>query len=170
MKTNVGKVTHGCSLPSADGYKTYIVWNSMLKRCRNTADKDYPRYGGRGIRVYEPWFKFENFLADVGPRPSLSHSIDRFPDNDGDYEPGNVRWATVTEQANNRRSSRPIEFQGKRLTIAQWARELGIRNQTLQARLAKWSIERALTSALSAKHSVIAKVGRAGAPMPEESA
>lgn len=84
---------------------TYHTWISMRERCRNPNATKYELYGGRGIKVCERWESFENFLADVGPRPS-GRTLDRFPNKDGDYEPSNVRWATILEQRNNQRPPR----------------------------------------------------------------
>jgi hypothetical protein len=78
------------------------TWTRIRERCNNPSHGDYPKYGGRGIKVCERWDSFENFLADMGPRNGLT--IDRYPDSNGNYEPGNCRWATRTEQSRNRGS------------------------------------------------------------------
>jgi hypothetical protein len=95
------KRTHGQSKTP-----TYNVWSGMRKRCENPNEKSYVNYGGRGIKVCERWQKFENFLADMGERPSPQHEIDRI-NNDGDYKPGNVRWIDDGKaQARNRRKQK----------------------------------------------------------------
>jgi hypothetical protein len=129
--------THGMS-----NTETYSIWAGMIARCNDLSDD---RYGGRGISVCERWKKFENFLADMGERPA-GLSIER-DDVNGNYEPGNCRWATVLEQANNTRSSRVIEFEGVRQTLMQWARQTGIGWGTIRYRLENgWSIKQALTT------------------------
>lgn len=124
----------------------YTTWINIKSRCCDTKATAYPRYGGRGVKVAPEWLHdFEAFLRDVGPRPSPNHSIDRHPDSDGDYRPGNVRWATRTEQNRNRSCCRYLEYDGLRLTLAEWAERQGIPWNTLDTRLSRgWSVERAL--------------------------
>src|SRR3990167_4646522 len=125
----------------------YRVWQMMLNRCLNQDATDFSRYGGRGITVCERWLKFANFFADMGERPSSKHSIDRFPDNNGQYAPENARWATGIQQRNNTRVNRRLEHDGLSLTIAEWSRRLGISQRTIWKRLSDgWSVERALTA------------------------
>lgn len=104
-KQGKNNTTHGAK---SNGKVTpeYRSWASMKNRCNNPKDKAYYRYGGRGITVCKEWsVSFEKFLKDVGIRPSNYHSLDRI-NNNGNYEPGNVRWATAKQQANNRRSNK----------------------------------------------------------------
>lgn len=106
----------------------------MLVRCRNPNYPRFWRYGGRGIRVCKRWLTFANFLADMGKRPSPDHSLDRI-DNDGNYEPGNCRWASRLEQVNNCYSNVRITRDGVTRTLAEWARITGLKHATLWARV-----------------------------------
>jgi hypothetical protein len=104
--SNMAQRTHG---ESTRGGPTpeYTVWALMKQRCNNPRSTAFFYYGARGIGVCERWTNsFEAFLADMGRRPSPQHSIDRYPDNDGDYEPGNCRWATKQEQQVNKKRRR----------------------------------------------------------------
>lgn len=122
---------------------TYTTWGAMLTRCTNQNSPKYPRYGGRGIKVCDRWLRFENFFADMGERP-LGMTLDRI-DNNGNYEPGNCRWATLEQQANNTRTNRFVEVNGQRMSMAQAERSLGIPTSQLRKRLGRgWSLERAL--------------------------
>lgn len=126
---------------------TYSSWLAMRNRCQNPEHEAYHNYGGRGIVVCDRWESFDLFLADMGLRPGLEYSLDRFPDMNGNYEPGNCRWATSEEQHNNRRDSRPMTLDGKTMTIAQWARALGMSKITIGARLDDgWTDHEALTT------------------------
>lgn len=137
-------ITHGMHATP-----TWQAWKDMKARCSNPNLKNYARYGGRGIRVCERWLKFENFLADMGIRPD-GMTLER-KENDGDYEPGNCRWATRLEQARNTRRNRYIEIDGKRLTLSEWARDRGVSRFLIRDRIdAGISAREAVYGALSA--------------------
>lgn len=126
---------------------TWRTWRAMIQRCLHRGAADFPGYGGRGITVCDRWRVFENFRDDMGPRPPGA-TIERI-DNDGGYEPGNCRWATWREQANNKRTNRRLSHAGVTLTMAEWAEKLGIRYGTLSERLRRgWPIADALTHPL----------------------
>ncbi len=123
--------------------REYGIWTLMRQRC-----KTHPRYGGRGITVCERWENsFEAFTADMGPRPSAEHSVER-KDNDGPYSPENCVWATRHTQARNTRQNHQITFRGETLCITDWARRIGIHPVSLYYRITrlKWPLERALTT------------------------
>lgn len=128
----------------------YRAWQGMITRCTNKASSSYPRYGGRGIKVCERWLNsFADFLADVGKKPGRHYSIDRI-NNDGNYEPGNVRWTTSSVQSRNTSYTRKITHNGITLCLADWAKKVGINARTLYRRiLMGWSTKQILETPLS---------------------
>jgi len=144
--SSIRNATHGCARHGRETSE-YGIWHGMLQRCYNPRTSSYKSYGARGIRVCERWRRcFENFLADMGPRPSRLHSIDRLDPN-GDYEPGNCRWATWKEQQNHRRTTRILEWNGQRHSATEWAEITGLRPRLILNRIdAGWDVERALTA------------------------
>ena len=112
----------------------YRSWRSMRARCTNPKLKEYPRYGGRGITVCERWQAYENFLADMGRRPSLQYTIDRIDVNQG-YCKENCRWATAQEQQNNRTNNVLITVDGAIKTMSEWARLYNIKKSTINKRM-----------------------------------
>lgn len=110
------------------------TWTRIRYRCYGVNSPDYPNYGGRGIVMAPEWDDFERFYADMGPRPSPRHSIDRI-DNNGPYAPGNCRWALPQGQANNRRSGHLLTHDGATRTLAEWERITGIKQSTLRRRI-----------------------------------
>jgi hypothetical protein len=119
----------------------------MIARCTNRNNNRFGQYGGRGITVCQRWLEsFVSFLDDMGVRPSSEHSIDRI-DNDGNYEPGNCRWATRVEQSRNTQQNMIIEAFGRRQCLQDWSIETGIGRGTIRWRVVNgWSPEMALTA------------------------
>lgn len=121
----------------------------MRTRCLNPQSSQWPRYGGRGIKIADRWSDFTAFLADMGPRPAGT-TLDRWPNVNGDYEPGNCRWATMREQENNKRNNVTLTHDGRTQTVAEWARETGIGYQTIRKRMeASWSDAEVLTRSVA---------------------
>lgn len=144
---------HGESVKSGPTPE-YLAWNAMIQRCTNQRHKQWAAYGGRGIAVCQRWMNYEAFLADMGRRPTAEHSIDRFPDKNGNYEPSNCRWATRTQQQNNIRSNHLVDYRGRTYTVAELARLAGIKYITMSKRLhAGWSTENAVNVPVGASRA-----------------
>ncbi len=132
------KTKHGMSRSTE-----YAVWKGMKARCENKNHDAYDRYGGRGIKYCLRWKKFDNFLADMGPRPS-GFTLER-TNNARGYEPGNCRCASPKDQANNRRDNHMLTIGGETMTISQWAEKTGVNRTTINYRLnAGYSPEEAI--------------------------
>ena len=140
--------THGNSRHLMSNRRPYRIWHGMIQRCANPKSKDWLRYGGRGITVCERWLaSFADFWADVQPGYEDQLTLGRM-DNNGNYEPGNCRWETPTQQGNNTRANRILDTPAGRMTLVEAARHYGIKEVTLGARIGRygWSMERAVTT------------------------
>lgn len=134
---------HGCSVNNKKTTE-YSIWTGMKYRCNNPKDTQYHKYGARGIKVCERWLKdFTAFLSDMGYRPSLRHSLDRI-DNDGDYSPENCRWATLEEQANNKRDTLWFTYNGETKCLMDWVKHFNVDYNLFKSRVTRgWDLERA---------------------------
>lgn len=143
--SRAANTTHGLSRPKDRTGSTYMIWAQMIQRCTKPTNKRYARYGARGIFVCTEWMdNYENFYRDMGPRPDGT-SLDRI-DNNGPYSKGNCRWATISEQSNNKSTNAFMELDGVRMTKSQWARKLGAHVGSIQSRLnLGWSVRDTLT-------------------------
>lgn len=123
--------------------KEYKAWVAARDRCSNPKSQSFKDYGGRGIKMCKEWDgDFFAFLKHIGPSPSRKHTLDRHPDNDGNYKPGNVRWATTLEQNNGRRGLTSVQWKGKQYTITRLAKLVKLPRYVLNERLRHgWSIE-----------------------------
>lgn len=128
--------------------REYRAWCGAKRRCYTKTHPKYSSYGGRGIKMCDRWFdSYENFLVDMGRCPK-GMTLGR-KDNDGDYSPENCRWETQKQQANNRRSSVWVEFNGCRMTLSQWAEFSGMKEGTIRYRIKNgYPLEKALSSTL----------------------
>ena len=111
----------------------YSTWISMRNRCNNPNNPSWRRYGGRGIRVCKEWDSFDQWLADMGPKPSKNHSIDRI-NNDGNYEPQNCKWATQREQLRNIEKNRRVTVDGVSYLAIEFAEIAGLKTDTIVVR------------------------------------
>lgn len=128
------RLVHGHStIPG--GSPTYRSWMSMRNRCNNSATPAYQRYGALGIVHCPTWSSFKNFLRDMGERPSLLHSLDRYPNRSGNYEPGNCRWATHQEQRLNQKRTRAVRRSDGKIfaSMLEAAAEIGARSSDVSA-------------------------------------
>lgn len=137
--------THGGTAGTKD--PIFNLWSRIKGRCNNSKNKDYPDYGGRGIKVCAEWESdFSEFRRYVGnlPKPEGKVSLDRV-DNSRGYQPGNVRWATDTQQARNKRNNRVLKFQGLEMSLPEAAEKFGLSQSNLRSRLRLgWPLEDAL--------------------------
>ena len=126
--------------------RLHNIWSKIIDRCTNENRPDYRRYGGRGIKMHKPWMEsFVVFRDAVGQPPSSGHTLDRI-DNDGHYEPGNVRWVTFTQQNRNRSNNRRYQHDGLTLTAAEWSERTGINQATIRKRIESgWPVEEAIS-------------------------
>jgi hypothetical protein len=141
MKTDK-RFRHGkCKTPE------YRVWCCMIGRCRNPNNTRYSLYGGRGIFVHPQWMNFENFLRDMGNRPSSNHSLSRIDNNDG-YTKDNCEWATQKQQMANTSRSIKITMDGETMCLKEWCRRLNIGYSTMLMRIwrGQWNPYRAITT------------------------
>lgn len=116
----------------------FKAWENMITRCENEGTFYFKHYGGRGIRVCKRWREsYEAFLEDMGRRPGKGYSVDRFPNKDGDYEPGNCRWATQKQQMRNTRITRMLTVDGETKSLAEWSEISGLDRGVIVYRLKK---------------------------------
>ncbi len=147
------RVTHGLYQVNPGRHKLpeFTCWKAVIGRCLDKNHCAYEMYGGSGITVCARWMDFENFLVDMGPRPSMGHTVDRYPDNTGNYEPGNCRWATTREQTNNRCNTVWVEHEGVRMSLTDAIELVGADAQLISSRIKLgWSFERAISEPLHA--------------------
>lgn len=135
MRVSCGCKPSGPTTHNMSGSAEYKAWDNARNRCYSPNNRKYPLYGGRGISMCDRWrLSFENFIADMGRKPTPQHSLDRI-NRAGNYEPENCRWATIIEQNNNRCFNRHLNYLGMRVTVAEASRITGIPHATILGRL-----------------------------------
>jgi len=122
----------------------YQSWEHMKQRCYSIKHKNYKNYGGRGVMICDRWKDFQNFLADMGPKPTPRHTIERI-DTNGHYEPGNCRWATNGEQQRNRRDTVFVDYRNGKRKLVELCEELGLKREVVYGRIKMgWTVYDAL--------------------------
>ena len=131
------RITHGLS---RNRYLTgYSCWANIKSRCRNKKSISYKNYGAIGVKMCDRWYySFDNFINDMGERPSMIHSVDRYPNKKGNYEPGNCRWATPDEQARNTKSNVWLECNGIKMVQSDWAKRWGVTSSLIKQHMNKY--------------------------------
>jgi len=131
--TGMGRKTHGLTRT-----REYYIWVTMKARCFNPKATMYYAYGAVGITVCKRWAdSFLHFLQDMGKSPTMGHSLDRYPNQRGNYEPGNVRWATRSEQSRNRYTNVILEMDGVSAPLVEWSELFSIKRETIRQRINK---------------------------------
>ena len=135
--TAARRLTHGQTRNGSTGSIEYRCYRAMIRRCTDTHMRDYPRYGGRGIKVCARWLEsFDNFLADMGAAPEDRQTVDRI-DNDGDYSPDNCEWASRMTQSRHRSNTVYATIDGVTRPMTEWCDVLGVNEKTVRSRMAK---------------------------------
>ena len=155
--TSCGCVRRGTGRYSANERPYASTWQGMIARCHDENNAAFANYGGRGIRVCEEWrASLAAFIRDLGPPPSPKHTIDRI-DNDGNYEPGNCRWATRRDQTQNRRNSIRVKFNGTVMPLADAAQLVGLSYEQARYQVATGRLFEALPRTVSPRKASRAK-------------
>ncbi len=138
LENYIKSITHHSNTKRGTSTTEYRSWSSMKDRCLNPKKETYHHYGGRGIKICDRWLNsFENFLEDMGKKPSPKHSLDRYPNKDGNYEKSNCRWATQKEQMGNLRTNVWIEYNGEKMIAKDFAAKVNIDARRIYENLKK---------------------------------
>lgn len=147
--------THGATLDKINS--GYNVWLNIKSRCLHPNSTSYTRYGAKGITICERWEKsYEAFISDMGERPSVHHSIDRYPNKNGNYEPNNCRWATPIEQSNNKNKTIMVSYMGTIVSLANLCRQYNINYKSAHLRFHKfkWNMEDVIKRGIENKEGI----------------